>query len=57
MITASFQKGGRLRDKILRDQKPTNLPVEQPTRFKLMIKALGLTIPASLIVAADEVIE
>jgi putative ABC transport system substrate-binding protein len=57
-----FQQAAPYVDRILRGTKPSDLPVQTPTRYETMLnlktaKALGLTVPPALLVAADQVIE
>ena len=59
---AQYRRAAELVDKILRGTKPGDIPVEQPTKFDLVVnlttaKAIGLTIPEAFLLRADEVIE
>jgi putative ABC transport system substrate-binding protein len=57
-----FRRSGYYIDRILKGEKPANLPIEQPTKFEFIVnrksaKVLGLTVPPGLLALTDDVIE
>jgi putative ABC transport system substrate-binding protein len=61
-ISDLHRHAGDMVDKILRGTKPADIPVEQPTKFDLVVnliaaKALSLTVPSTMLATADEVVE
>ncbi len=61
-VTENYQRAAMFVDKLLKGASPSDLPVEQPVTFHLVVnlktaRALGLTVPQSLVLRADEVIQ
>ena len=61
-LTALFERAAEFVDRIARGAQPADLPIEQPTKFEMVVnlktaKAIGLKIPESFLIRADEVIE
>ena len=61
-VTDTFRRAATYVDRIVRGEKPGDLPVQLPTKFEMVVnrrsaRALGLTVPPSILVLADEVID